>query len=429
MADNERPPSYNPEFSCVARHSVSPFNRLSPPPYCDNTNSENIQRLRRTVSSLPRRPYTSRSREALSDSNISSINQPLVISPASQFTRRTDPTPRVNDGRRRCHSVGRVPRQRLQLATTGSEGRCVANDTITAEPPAPPPRRRLAGEPTGSPLKCLHRFNMYNHDDVARRGTHTLTCVDVSDSGNVLVVDSHTMFVHVFSNLGSHLQHAFKILGVRAGCFWKEQNLVLATHRGVKICQLDGSVETDIYIGPVVCTKRYKLHFLAVQRQCLTVYGGLSSKVTKGATIRKVRSRHFLRRGKCFVEIADTAINNNMFIVLDTGRNVIYRIDENGTKMSKVVPNGHLCGDIHFAPGVAIDAHNNIIVCDGSNKQLLQFHANGRFVCCLLNFSVRVGSVEVDGVPLIHGITTNYLGQLFVTLSGDGFAEVRMYEL
>jgi len=428
MANNGRPPSYNPEFSlsCVATHSVSPIvNRLSPPPYCDNTNIENVQRLRRTVSSLPRRPHASRSRETLTDSNLSRIDEPVVNSAASQYTRRTDQIASVNSGRRRCNSVGRVPCQRFLLSTTGCEGvRCVVNDTVTSEPPLPPPRR-LAGEPAGSPVKCSHRFSVYRHDDVARRGTHMLTCVDVSDNGSVLVVDSHTMFVHVFSNLGNHLDHAFKILGVCGGCFWKEQKLVLATHRGLKICQLDGSAETDIYTGPVICTKRYKLNFLAVQRHCLTIYGGLSSKVTKGATISKVHSRHLFRRGKCFVEIADVAIDNNMFIILDAGRNVIYRIDENGTKISKIVPNG----DIHFAAGVAVDAHKNIIVCDGSKKQLLQFQTSGRFVCCLLNFSVRVGNVEVDGVPLIYGITTNYLGQLFVTLSGDGIAEVRMCEI
>jgi len=405
MAGNERPPSYNPEFS---------FGRVG---YCENTNSENVQRSRRTRSSVPRLP--SRSSQALTCSN---MNKPLA---ASQFT-RTDHAADVNDGRRRCNSLGRVRRRQFQLATSGCErGRRVAYD-ITGEPPPPPPRR--LPELAGSPLKYLRRFSMYSDDDMARRGTHILTCIDVSDGGSVLVVDSHSMFVHVFSSLGDHLCHALKILGVLGGCFWKEQHLVLATHRGLKICNLDGSAETDICIGPVVCTKRYKLNFLAVQRRCLTVYGGLSSKVTAGVTITKVRSRHLLRRGRCFVEIADIAVNNNMFVVLDIGRNVIYRIDEKGTKISKIVPNGPLCGDIRFAPGVAVDAHSNIIVCDRSNKQLLQFQADGRFVCCLLNFSVQVGGVEVDGVPLIHGITTNCLGQLFVTLSGDAIAEVRMYQ-
>jgi len=414
MAGSERPPCYNPDFSFsrVGTYSVSRVNRLSPPPYCENTNSDNVQRLRRTCASVHIRPHTGRSRQAL---------EPLANSAAS-------PAADVNEGRCSCNSFGRAPRRQFQLATAGCERAThVAND-INAEPPPPPPRR-LPGEPAGSPLKCLHRFSVYNHDDVARRGTHTLTCIDVSHDGSVLVVDSHSMFVHVLSSLGNHLCHAFKVLGVRGGCFWKEQKIVLATHRGLKICQLDGSAKTDIHIGPVVCTKRYKLNFLAVQRQRLTVYGGLSSKVTAGVTISKVRSRHLLRRRKRFVEIADTAVNNNMFVVLDTGRNVIYMVDEKGTKISKVVPNGYLRGEFRFAPGVAVDTHNNIIVCDGSNKQLLQFQPNGRFVCCLLNFSVRVGGVEVDGVPLVHGISTNFLGQLFVTLSGEGIAEIRMYEI
>jgi len=260
---------------------------------------------------------------------------------------------------------------------------------------------------------------------VARKGPHTLTCVDVSDCGNILIVDSHSMFVHVFSNMGKDLSHRFRIFGV---CFWKEQTLVLATHHGLKICQLDGSTETEMLIGPVVCTKRYKLNFVAVQRQHLTVYGGLSSRITAGATITKVNSRSFLRRGNRFVEIADVAVVNNIFVILDIGKNVIYRTDEKGTKLSKVVPYRHLHDDIRVAPGVATDADSNVIVCSRSNKQLLKFQANGRFVCCLLNFSVRVGGIEIDGMPVIHGITINNLGQLFVTLSGDGLAEVRVYQ-
>jgi len=358
---------------------------------------------------------------------MSCINDPLVNSAASQFS-RPDQAADVNDGSRRCNSASTVPSQRFQLGTGGCSGGRLVADDITNEPPPPPPRR-LPGEPEGSPLKCLHRFSVYSHDDMARRGTHTLTCVDVSDGGSVLVVDSHSMFVHVFSSLGNRLCHALKILGVHGGCFWKEEKLVLATHRGLKICHFNGSAETDINIGPVICTKRYKLNFVAVQRQCLTFYGGLSSKVTASVTITKVRSRNLFRRRKRFLEIADIAVSNNVFVVLDIGRNAIFEIDEKGEKISKVVPSGHLYGAIRFAPGVAIDTHNNIIVCDGSNKRLLQFQASGRFVCCLLNFSVRVGAVEVDGMPLIHGITTNSLGQLFVTLSGNGIAEVRVYQI
>ena len=427
MADGgRRPPAYNPHVADNGGRAHSAVDTPSPPPYCGNVHSGSVQ-MPRPCPSLPKRIHSSRSRPALSNmswNNESSVNSPASQSSSTGGPSRTLQPVDVSVEWRHCNSAG-TGRRRFQFDTISRErGRQVAND-VNAAPPPPP--RQLPGELVGSPLKCLQRFSVYSHEDIAGRGPHTLTSVDVSDSGSVLIVDSQSMLVHVFSSHGIRLCQAFKVLGVCGGCFWKENRVVLATHRGFKICQLDGLTETDMVIGPVVCIKRYKLSFIAVQRKCLTFYGGLSSKLAAGVSISKVRSRSLLRRRKSFVEIADIAVNKSILVVLDIGRNVIYRIDQNGTKISKFVPNGNLHSDIRFAPGIAVDAHSNVIVCDGSNKQLLQFQPTGKFICCLLNFSVRVGGVEIDGVPLLHGITTNHLGQLFVTLSGDKMAEVRIY--
>lgn len=127
-------------------------------------------------------------------------------------------------------------------------------------------------------------------------GLQSPRVVHSSKSGRkILVVDTQTMLVHVYTREGQgpiRLSVSFKVVGVQGGCFWTEDKLALATHRGIRVCAVaGGALIREFAVGPVVNTKPFGFGFVAVQQRRLSIYGGTAADncAATGAAIERMR--------------------------------------------------------------------------------------------------------------------------------------------
>lgn len=467
-----RPPPYNPHFSDVdgrTRHGPSPAESVGrrakpqapPPPYPPIVASSSHRRspdVPRTTT-LPKTfagghrhvrtplsnvfPQASSSERGDAAAQNGAVGQRAASDVISQslprtsrrqlFDRQTTPTDSCGSGDVSCRSgtesLGRVGRHRPRLpfdSVGRSRGRREFADLDRGrDAPAPPPRR-LPGEPISSPVKCLQRFSVYSDEEVLNSGAHVVLSVDVSRRGDVVVVDSQLMRVYVFSSCGNRLHHPFRVLGVVSGCFLGDDRLAFATHRGVRICSVDGSDVTDLAVGDVIRVKAYGRGFVAVRSCSVSIYR-TTADATPTKTIAKLRRSRFFQHRKVFVRIADVAITaRSMLAVLDVGKGVVYVADDTGLMLSKISLSGTA---ISTSACLAVDRNDSFLLSDPDKKQLLHYGARGDFVACLLDFSIRVGDVEVDGTPSPHGIAFGPQGHLAVAVCGDAVAEIRTYKL
>jgi len=116
-----------------------------------------------------------------------------------------------------------------------------------------------------------------------RHGTVNLSPRIVQTSRNrqrILLIDPQAMFVQVH-DINNRVVSNFKVVGVRGGCFWTDDKLALATHRGIRICATaDGTMISEIAMGSVVNTKPFLYGFVAIQSRKLSMYAGADCTAT-----------------------------------------------------------------------------------------------------------------------------------------------------
>ena len=258
---------------------------------------------------------------------------------------------------------------------------------ISSYPPTPP-SRRIPGEQLASPMKCVQRINALSLplDDSSHLSSPTR--ISVTDGGKILVIDERAMIVCIFDNDGTRIS-TFKVVGIQGGCFWTEDKLVLATHRGLKFCRLDGGFLNEMNVGSVIHAKPYCFGFLAVQTKCISVYKGANPVVVQ--TISKRQKPGLLKKTKFFVEISDVAVNQQkLLFILDKGAGSVYVMTETGEYKSKLslMPSSS-SGVLKNVHSIAVTDRDLLIVSDPGCGKVLQFRADGSFAFCLLDFSKK----------------------------------------
>ena len=331
-----------------------------------------------------------------------------------------------------CNTLGRPRSHRPKLSHDSlgrSHGRRMTGSHVESGVPLPP-ERRLPGEPLTSPVKLVHRFSVYPEQIACDgNGVHSELSVDVSCVGDIAVVDSQLMVVHIFSRQGEVLHPAFRVVGVCGGCFVGGDQLVLATNRGIRICRINGLESRDLAVGHVLSTKSYGVGFVAVQPRSLLIYRTCLS-VAPANTVTKVRRQGFFKRSKSFVKLTDAAVTpRRMLAVFDIGKYSVYIIDDSGTLMSKVILSAELSGRISTPTHFIIDRGNNFLFSDTTSKRLLQYQSTGKFMACLLDFSVQLRGIDVDGTPSTYGVAVAPSEQVVIAICGSATTEIRIYKI
>lgn len=257
-------------------------------------------------------------------------------------------------------------------------------------------------------------------------------------SSKLLLVDPQAMLVIVYQLLERNLIASFKVVGVQGGCFWTEEKLAIATHRGIRISDSHGQMIREITLGSVINTKPLGFGFIAIQTKSLQILTGTDCSQT--ATISKLRKpRGLIRRSVAFVEITDVAVTcKQNLIILDAGQGVVYVSNTAGKIMIKLKPCKFHCGALSTtACCVSVDKSDSIFISDEGNCRLLQFMSSGVFSTTLLSFtnalpvraSYRNLATAVWDVS-VYGTVVMPDGRLAVVISnGQGSAEVRLYRL
>ena len=329
---------------------------------------------------------------------------------------------------RRAMSFVSVPRPSSETFASAPRPSPDASGQESSSPfrfsPPQPPARRSSAASMNSVLICCRRFGRYSEESMQTMCFKHPSQVALSLLGDIVVVDSMRMNVQVFTGAGEY-RSMFKVTGVQGCCFITAERLAIATHRGVSLYDVSGKLTQEINIGNTVSVTPYNFGFIACKQKSLFVYSHAPLKLIREVTKVKTSKSPF-KRGITFLNISDVAVTSmKKILVLDSGRDSIFMMDDTGLAKTVIRPSQESCGPLQGPRSLTVDSRNNIYVSDTGHHRVLRFSAEGRYHSCLLDFSIGQNPRKVSP----HGLAFTDSNQLVVLVHGDKYAEVRFYQL
>lgn len=399
----ERPPPYNPYNANSSSYSESHAQTIRHDPH------------RRTCNSLPRPPVPRLRSNALDYFDPPSFTQRQRRRPDSYKSARENVSPSKEEDSVCVHNHRVADNQVASLISP-----------FRLPPPPPPsPTRTQTSELCCSSIRYICSWGFKSHKS---NELQTPIKLSLSIAGNLLLVDPSAMRVYIYAENGKNLSE-FEVLGVEGGCFWTDDKLALATHRGIKIYQINGTLIKEITLGMVLNTKPYNNGFIAIQKEQLLIYGGRENILVK--TIATKRKPGLFRLRTKFKSISDVSSNSlNQIVVLDVGRNCVYVVDNSGIVKLKVsLSSVHSCGPTDGVYTITVDSHDSIIMSDSGNKRVLQFSSGGTFLNCLVDFGKKSDGGINPSAPFVYGLAVNHSSRLYIATSYSKFSEIKVYGL